>query len=318
VICAFATINKLPTTSYHQQAISKTFASFASSATSNMAATVEKAGLFETMVTDAGCAGDKDSYYYLQKIGMADGYEDRVQEMAEDKKEREDEWEDDMMQYERAGLDDEDEIKKIPKLDETNNESYRYLRSIGCMWQYDPKEPHHKLKNRLYRRFDTFDKDSDGIMTIDEVLYWADRMKTLCKANEEEVDCVRDAIRIFFRACGLNKEGLHRENWVEANQCFGEAERQRKARGEQSIVALLGNAYYDVLDEDGDNLVSLPELKRMMNVFRVPEEAAYTFFKYADVDGNGMLEREEMHALFHKFWLEKYDPKLDGIYAYKY
>jgi len=283
-----------------------------------MAATVEKAGLFETMVTDAGCAGDKDSYYYLQKIGMADGYEDRVQEMAEDKKEREDEWEDDMMQYERAGLDDEDEIKKIPKLDETNNESYRYLRSIGCMWQYDPKEPHHKLKNRLYRRFDTFDKDSDGIMTIDEVLYWADRMKTLCKANEEEVDCVRDAIRIFFRACGLNKEGLHRENWVEANQCFGEAERQRKARGEQSIVALLGNAYYDVLDEDGDNLVSLPELKRMMNVFRVPEEAAYTFFQHADVDGNGMLEREEMHALFHKFWLEKYDPKLDGIYAYKY
>ena len=155
-------------------------------------------------------------------------------------------------------------------------------------------------------------------MTIDEVLNWADRMKTLCKANEEEVDQVRDAIRIFFRACGLNKEGLHRENWVEANQVFAEAERQRKTRGEQSLVALLGNAYYDVLDEDGDNLVSLPELKRMMNVFRVPEEAAYTFFEHADVDGNGQLEREEMHALFHKFWLEKYNPELDGIYAYKY
>ena len=65
-------------------------------------------------------------------------------------------------------------------------------------------------------------------------------------------------------------------------QAFAEAERQRRARGDQSIVALLGNAYYDVLDEDGDNLVSLPELKRMMNVFRVPEEAAYTFFHYAD------------------------------------
>ena len=66
---------------------------------------------------------------------------------------------------------------------------------------------------------------------------------------------------------------------------FAEAERQRKKRGEKSLVALLGNAYYDVLDEDGDQKVSLPELKRMMNVFRVPEEAAYTFFLHADTVG---------------------------------
>merc|ERR1711931_346696 len=257
------------------------------------------------------------SLNYLKSIGMDENYKERMEELEEDKAAREEEWCDDMMQYERAGLCPEEQ-KCIPKLGECNNASYKYLRDHGNDWQYCPNECHPKLKNRLYRRFDTFDKDSDGIMTIDEVLYWADRMKTLCKANEEEVDQVRDAIRIFFRACGLNKEGLHRENWVEANQVFAEAERQRKTRGEQSLVALLGNAYYDVLDEDGDNLVSLPELKRMMNVFRVPEEAAYTFFEKADVDKNGKLEREEMHALFHKFWLEKYDPALDGIYAYKY
>merc|ERR1719495_2906961 len=143
-------------------------------------------------------------------------------------------------------------------------------------------------------------------------------MRQLVGANEEQIESMRKAVRILFGACGVTDEGLCREDWVEANQVFAEAERQRRKRGEESIVALLGNAYYDVLDEDGDNLVSLPELKRMMNVFRVPEEAAYTFFAHADVDGNGQLEREEMHALFHKFWLEKYDPTLDGIYAYKY
>ena len=116
----------------------------------------------------------------------------------------------------------------------------------------------------------------------------------------------------------MTEVGLHRENWVEANQVLAEAERERKRRDEPSLVALLGNAYYDVLDEDKDNLVSLPELKRMMNVFRVPEEAAYTFFEKADVNKDGSLQREEMHALFHKFWLEKYNPELDGIYAYKY
>jgi len=259
---------------------------------------------------------------YLKKIGMDDNYEERMLELEEDKKDREAEYEENaeiMLQFERAGMEEEGEdVSHIPKLDETNNWAYAYLREKGNMYQYVPEECHPALKLRLYRRFDTFDKDSDGKMTISEVMYWADRMKSLCQANDEEVESVRAAIYQFFTYCGLNKEGLHRENWVEANQAFAEMERERKRQGDPSLVALLGNAYYDVLDEDGDNLVSLPELKRMMNVFRVPEEAAYTFFQKADVDKNGKLEREEMHALFHKFWLEKYDPSLDGIYAYKY
>jgi len=271
----------------------------------------------DTSIINDGLKSPEERKAYQEKIGMGDGYDERQEEMEDDKQEREEEWLDDMDQYERGGMDEEDQ-EGIPKLDEFNNVSYRYLRDIGSNYQYDIKECHPKLKNRLYRRYDTFDKDSDGVMTIDEVLYWADRMKTLCKANEDEVQAVREAIEIFFKACGVNEEGLHRENWVEANQVFAEAERERKKRGEQSLVALLGNAYYDVLDEDGDNLVSLPELKRMMNVFRVPEEAAYTFFEKADIDKSGTLEREEMHALFHRFWLEKYDPELDGIYAYKY
>merc|ERR1719411_868747 len=97
---------------------------------------------------------------------------------------------------------EEVEERGIPKLDETNNVSYKYLRDIGCMYQYDPEECHHKLKNRLYRRFDTFDKDSDGIMTIDEVLYWADRMRSVCNAADEEVETIREALRCYFTMYG--------------------------------------------------------------------------------------------------------------------
>ena len=56
----------------------------------------------------------------------------------------------------------------------------------------------------------------------------------------------------------------------------------------------------------------------MMNVFHVPEDSAFSFFKHADADGNGVLHREEMHAMFTKFWLSPYDPKFDGIYGYQY
>jgi len=203
-------------------------------------------------------------------------------------------------------------------LNAKNNESYAYLKSIGVDWTYDPNNVHPKLHQRLYRRFDTFDLDGDNKMTLKEVLFWPDRMQQLCGANKQEIESMRKAVRILFGACGVTEEGLCREDWVEANQVFAEAERQRSKRGEESYVALLGNAYFDVLDADGDGTVGLEELKTMMRAFQVPQEAAYTFFDAADVDRNGKLEREEMHSLFHKFWLEEYDPQYDNIYAYKY
>jgi len=217
---------------------------------------------------------------------------------------------------------DESDMRKLypirGKLNAENNESYAYLKSVGNNWTYDPNDVHPKLHARLYRRFDTFDLDGDNKMTLKEVLFWPDRMRQLVGASDEEIEKMRQAVRILFGACGVTDEGLEREDWVEANQVFAEAERERAKRGEQSFVALLGNAYFDVLDKDGDGTVGLEELKTMMRAFQVPQEAAYTFFEAADVDKSGKLEREEMHNLFHKFWLEKYDPKYDAIYAYKY
>jgi len=203
-------------------------------------------------------------------------------------------------------------------LNAENNESYAYLRSVGNDWTYDPNDVHPKLHARLYRRFDTFDLDGDNKMTLKEVMFWPDRMRQLVGASDKEIENMRRAVRIMFGACGVTEEGLEREDWVEANQVFAEAERERRKRGEQSYVALLGNSYFDVLDKDGNGTVGLDELKTMMRAFQVPQEAAYSFFEAADVDNSGKLEREEMHNLFHKFWLEKYNPKYDAIYAYKY
>jgi len=165
-----------------------------------------------TDMVNAIASEANESLNYLKSIGMDENYKERMEELEEDKAAREQEWCDDMMQYERAGLCPEEQ-SLIPKLDQFNNVSYKYLRDHGNDWQYDPEEPHPKLKNRLYRRFDTFDKDSDGIMTITEVLYWADRMKTLCQANEDDIEKVRDALRAFFKACGLKTVCIVKIGW---------------------------------------------------------------------------------------------------------
>lgn len=96
-----------------------------------------------------------------------------------------------------AGMTEEAKAK-ILKLDETNNGSYAYLRETGNTWQYDPEEVHPKLKARLYRRFESFDKGNDGMMTIEKVRVWADRMKELCDSTDEEIETVRRSLKIFF------------------------------------------------------------------------------------------------------------------------
>ena len=207
----------------------------------------------------------------------------------------------------------------MPGLDETNNESYRYLRSVGNMWKFNVEDLHPEMISRLYKRFDTFDLDSDGIITLDEVLYWPDRMRELVNATDEQVEKMRDACHIFFLHKGVEpSRGLKREDWLEANRTFAEAERERERRGEKSLIAMLSDAYYDVLDDDDDGTVSVDELKTMMKAFDVPQEAAYTFFNKADTDNSGKLERDELVHLFRKFWMEPYDPQWDGVYAYKY
>merc|ERR1719411_604602 len=143
-------------------------------------------------------------------------------------------------------------------------------------------------------------------------------MRQLVGANDEEGKSMRAAVKLLFEACGVTEEGLAREDWVEANQVFAECEKVRMKLGERTYVSILSDAYLDVLDADGDGTVSLEELQTMMRAFQVPQEAAYTFFDAADVDRSGKLEREEMHDLFHRFWLEKYNPEYDAIYAYKY
>ena len=207
----------------------------------------------------------------------------------------------------------------MPGLDETNNESYKYLRSVGNTWQYNVEDLHPKMLSRLYKRFDTFDLDSDERMEMDEVLYWPDRMRQLVNATDEQVEKMRHACKTFFLHKGVDlKNGLHRDDWVEANRVFAEAERERERRGEPSLIALLSNSYYDVLDDDGDGTVDVDELKTMMKAFDVPQEAAYTFFEKADTDKSGKLERDELVHLFRKFWMEPYDPQWDGVYAFKY
>merc|ERR1719427_2370253 len=107
--------------------------------------------------------------------------------MREDQMMREKEWGMDVMVQERRGM-HADDMKGMTKLDATNNESYKYLRDHGNNYEYDPREMSPKWKNRHYRRFDTLNKNSDKMLHLADVVYWPQRMKVLCQANNEEME----------------------------------------------------------------------------------------------------------------------------------
>jgi len=105
---------------------------------------------------------------------------------------------------------------------------------------------------------------------------------------------------------------------VEASQVFVEAERQRRRRGEQSLIALLGDACFDLFDEEYDGTVGIEELKLIMRSLQIPEEASYISFNFSNLDQSERLEREEIYESFHNLWLEPYDPKYEYLHGNKH
>jgi len=186
-------------------------------------------------------------------------------------------------------------------LNAQNNASYAYLESIDHSYSYDPHEVHPKLHVRLYQCFDTFILTGEK-MTLMKVLQWPERLRLLVNSNDEEIENMINALRILCRAFSITEEGLCREDWVEAVQVFAEAERQRRKRGDQSLIALLGDTCFDLLDEEGDGTVGFDELKIIMRSFQIPQDGANFFFNAANVGKSERLEREEIYDSFHIFW----------------
>jgi len=202
-------------------------------------------------------------------------------------------------------------------LNSQNNASYAYLESIDHGFSYEPHDVHSKVHERLYLCFDAFVPKGEK-MTLMKVLQLPDRLMLLSGANDVEVEKMNNAIRILCRAFSVTEEGLCREDWVEASQVFAEAERQRRRRGEQSLVDLLGDACFDLVDEEYDGTVGIEELKLIMKSLQIPQEASYIFFTVGNVDKSERLEREEIYDSFHNLWLEPYDPKYDYLYGNKH
>ncbi|SDH10643.1 EF hand [Sinosporangium album] len=73
--------------------------------------------------------------------------------------------------------------------------------------------------------------------------------------------------------------------------------------GYHAHIAPVANAFYDLMDTDGDGRITRTEYLRMTgSAFRMSEANGLIAFEHLDLDANGSLSREELHLANEQFF----------------
>ncbi|KAJ2503596.1 hypothetical protein GGH96_000156 [Coemansia sp. RSA 1972] len=105
-----------------------------------------------------------------------------------------------------------------------------------------------------------------------------------------------DIISLYNEFCVLasNIDGVEAITRTSFYKCLGQF------GGADSVLASRLFAYYD---EDGDNLITFPEMARGFSAYNkgTPEEKAPGVFRAYDVDGDNMLSRDDLRIMLEAF-----------------
>ncbi|HEX6342138.1 EF-hand domain-containing protein [Umezawaea sp.] len=167
------------------------------------------------------------------------------------------------------------------------------------------------MLNELQRRkfahlFALLDVDDDG--TIDKMDYTAsaDRFVTAFgyAPGSSESGLVRERYNRLWEAVTLPMDADGDER-VDVGEYSSGMDRfvTTSDEGYRTHIAPIADAFYDLMDVDGDGRITRTEYVRMTaSAFRLSEDASSTAFDKLDLDGNGWLSRDELHAANEQFF----------------
>ncbi|SDH22662.1 Ca2+-binding protein, EF-hand superfamily [Lentzea fradiae] len=164
-----------------------------------------------------------------------------------------------------------------------------------------------ELQRRKFEHlFTLLDVDDDG--TIDRMDYTAsaDRLVSAFGYATDSLECrqLRDRYNTLWETVTLpmDTDGDERVD-VEEYSTGMERFVTSAEGGYQDHIAPVADAFYDLMDVDQDGLITRMEYVRMMSsAFRLSEEASLTAFDHLDLDGNGVLSRDELHLANEQFF----------------
>ena len=172
-----------------------------------------------------------------------------------------------------------------------------------------------RFQKRVLNRFDQADKNKDGVLTMSEVLQYAETLKKLTGTTDEEIQPLRDVLREFYGGLGVTEQGVRRENWVENCANFVATDLQRIEAGETSILKRLFETFFGLVDLNNDKTLSLEEFAIFCKCFEYPEDITKVFFDFADTNKNGKLELDEFCNVFFNFWYKSEEGDIEKAFG---
>jgi juvenile hormone diol kinase len=82
----------------------------------------------------------------------------------------------------------------------------------------------------------------------------------------------------------------------------------------QTVIDL-ANQMFELLDTDGNGVISLEEYKNVLQSWRVPEEIAAETFPKLDLNGDGVINKDEFVELVRQFHMSD-DPDAPGNFFF--
>lgn len=198
-------------------------------------------------------------------------------------------------------------------MENSHTSDEKSLQVLAAHLQENPK-----FQERVLQSFDHADRNRDGLLLMSEVLQYADTLKTLTNKSDADVKPLRDVLREFYGACGVTETGIKREDWVEKISVFVARERElmNADRHDEMLLRKLSDTFFNVIDVNKDGSISINELIIMAKAYEWPVDQVPHFFKMADKNQNGKIEREEYYALLTKFWYEVKEGEIDNLFGY--
>ncbi|WP_432862060.1 EF-hand domain-containing protein [Microbispora rosea] len=174
-------------------------------------------------------------------------------------------------------------------------------------------------QRKLAHLFTLLDVDDDG--TVDKMDYTAsaDRLVNAFgfAPGSTESRRVRDRYARLWDEVTLpmDADGDERVELKEFTDGFRRFVTQPEA-GYHTHVAPVADAFYDLMDTDGDGRITRTEYLRMAeSAFRMSEANAAVAFERLDLDGNGSLSRRELHVANEQFFRSP-DPESRGNWLF--
>jgi len=171
------------------------------------------------------------------------------------------------------------------------------------------------FKKRTMANFDFMDKSGNGILTMNEIMWYAENLKKYTGKTDAQIEPFRRVLRECFGTMGVTAEGAKRDEWLGKHAHFCAEELKLKKSGKKTRMRRLFDCFFNFIDLNHDKMLSKDEFAIFAKCVGWPDDMAAKFFARADRNHNGMLEWEEFHSMCDEYWYHN-NAAFDDLYGH--